>query len=543
MIARSTPPIRRLLRSRSRSSSIATALFVAALSACSSPPPHKPAARPIPARVAPPAREKPPTEPAREEPPASGPTRDLRFPAPATAELPNGVKLMTVPDRTLPVLQIRLAILAGGAGDGDRPGLASLTAELVKESGTPGLSSRDTFARIESLGATLSMDVTAGVTSFGLAVTKDQLAEALDLLGSMVLKSPLSQAQFDRLKKQHTEQASARAKEDGDWAAELVLYRDLFAMPADTHPYATRSATAEDVAKITATDCRTFFARHYVPRAALLVVTGDTTPEDVKRAADKALGGYRGGEPPAISFTDPNPQAARKITVLDRPKSAQSQIYAGVLGPRPTDASWAAFEVSAAVLGRPFTGRLARDLRDKRGLAYLTYAGTEMLAEGPSVFYAYAATKTESTGLALEAVLKHLERAATEEPDAGEVETATTNLAVMMAVRLGRPGYLADRLVMLRELGLPDDHMSAHARELREVTPGAALKAASESIRPGHEVIVAAGDAQVIAPMLSRFGEVKVLDPTQNFSRVRTLPRNPSTGAALSGEAPKEPSK
>ncbi len=94
-------------------------------------------------------------------------------------------------------------------------------------------------------------------------------------------------------------------------------------------------------------------------------------------------------------------------------------------------------------------------------------------------------------------------------------------------------------LVDLRGLGLADDHLSARAKDLRQVTPAAALKAAREQIRPGHEVIVAAGDARVIAPMLSRFGEVKVLDPTQNFHRVRTLPMNPS--AAL--EAPKEAGK
>jgi hypothetical protein len=119
------------------------------------------------------------------------------------------------------------------------------------------------------------------------------------------------------------------------------------------------------------------------------------------------------------------------------------------------------------------------------------------------------------------------------------VETAATNLAVLTAVSLDRPGLLANMVVMLRGLGLPDDHLSAHAKELREVTPAAAAKAASEQIRAGHEVIVAAGDALAIAPMLSRFGEVKVLDPTQGFRRVRTLPMNPS--AAL--EAPKAPAK
>lgn len=506
--------------------SIAALATVALTLACSSsPPPSKPAVRPVLVRA--PTRPPPPAEPAREEPPASGPARDIRFPVPSTGELANGVKLMVSPNRTLPVLQIRLAILAGGAADGERPGLASLTADLVKESGAPGLSSSATFARIESLGATLSVDVTPDWTSFGIAITSDQLPEALELMGSIVFRSPLGQSHFDRIKRQHIEEASALAREDGDWAAEVIFYRDLFAMPADTHPYASHSATVDDLTKITSADCRRFFSRHYVPRAALLVVTGDTSLDTVKRAADKALGKYRGGDPPVISFTDPNPQETRKITVVDRPKSAQSQIYAGVLGPRPADASWAAFEVAAGVLGTPFTGRLALDLRETKGFAYITYASTEMLAGSPAVFYAYAATKTETTGLALEGILKHLNRIVNEEPTPREVETAAANLAILDAVSLDRPGLLANTLVMLRGLGLPDDHLSARAKALREVSPEAVLKAAREPIRPGHEVIVAAGDAAVIAPMLSRFGEVKVLDPTRGFQRVRTLPMNP----------------
>ena len=33
-----------------------------------------------------------------------------------------------------------------------------------------------------------------------------------------------------------------------------------------------------------------------------------------------------------------------------------------------------------------------------------------------------------------------------------------------------------------------------------------------------------AGDAAVIGPMLSHFGEVKVVDPTRDFARERTIP-------------------
>ena len=58
------------------------------------------------------------------------------------------------------------------------------------------------------------------------------------------------------------------------------------------------------------------------------------------------------------------------------------------------------------------------------------------------------------------------------------METAATNLAVLTAMSLDRPGLLANMTVMLRGLGLADDQLSSHAKALREVTPADALKAA-----------------------------------------------------------------
>jgi zinc protease len=37
--------------------------------------------------------------------------------------------------------------------------------------------------------------------------------------------------------------------------------------------------------------------------------------------------------------------------------------------------------------------------------------------------------------------------------------------------------------------------------------------------------------------MLSRFGEVKVVDPTKNFERIRTIPKNPEAPLEMPREA------
>src|SRR5262249_53950407 len=151
----------------------------------------------------------------------------------------------------------------------------------------------------------------------------------------------------------------------------------------------------------------------------------------------------------------------------------------------------------------------------------------------------YVGTQTAKTGLALSGLLAEMNKLGTTTPTTDEVSSATRYLGDVLAIRLETVGALADELVRIRALNLPDDYDDVYRKELRDVTPAFAGKVASEHVRPGHAIIVVAGDAAVIGPMLSHFGEVKVLDPTHNFDRLRTIPMD----ANASLEAPREAGK
>lgn len=477
-----------------------------------------------------PVRDTTPVKPQhrREAPPGSGPAKPLRFPRVVWSELPSGLKVATLPSKALPIVQIRVVVGAGRAADAEHTGLATLTGQLLEDGGAGSMSSRELVTRVESLGGELSIHTGFDATTLALAVTRDHLGEALNLLAAMVTRPQLSPVELDKLKKREVDSLADSARTRGAWGASMMLYRDLFSLPSEHHPYASWSATPDEVKRLTLADCRAFHKRYYVPRNTLVIVAGDTTPEAAQALVAKAFGGFQGGEAPAISFTDPMPPEARKITVVDRPRSSQSEIFVGTLGPPPADRGFAAFAVANQILGGGMAGRLFADVREKQSLAYSTRSTVTDLAHGPSVVVAYAGTQTAKTGLALAALLDNLERLARTAPDLNEVETAQRYLADSFAVKLETLGELADEVARLHLLGLPDDHDERYRKELTEITPPLALKAASDYLRTGREVIVVAGDAAVVGPMLSHYGEVKVVDPTRDFARVRTIPRDPS---------------
>lgn len=517
---RETP---RSIRTSSRALAALVALSSVMGVACSSPPP-KPALAPkvtppiTKANVEPPA----PAEPKREPPPEPTPLGDIRIPSATWSELPSGLKIGAVESRSLPIVEIRAAILGGISADEGRPGLAALTAELLRTGGAGAMSGRDEIARIESLASDLVVRAELDRITLRLRVTKDLLGEAIDLLGDIIARPQLSPTAFAKIKARAMERAALSSQRDADWSASVVLFRDLFALPTDRHAYASFDATAEELSKLTAMDCRAYWGRYFVPKNTFVVVAGDVSGADAKAALAKAFSRYAGAEPPVISFTDPVPPESLKITLVDLPKSAESTVYVGMLGPERADAAFPSFAV-------------ATELLRADGADIIPLAGS------PVVFYTRTKTATPQAGLALKATLDRI-AALSEQPASDErIASASRGVLSALSVKLSSAGALADAVVEQRTLHLWDDAIGAYKKALLAVTPLSTAKAAAEYLRGSHAVVVAAGDAEVLGPMLSHFGEVKVVDPTKGFQRERTIPMNaaaPLKPPRESGEGP-----
>jgi predicted Zn-dependent peptidase len=483
---------------------------------------HSPPRLSAPAAGAPGSVASAPKEP-RDPPPPSGPARPYTSPKTTWTKLGNGLEVATRIDRAVPIVHLRIAALAGSAMDGERTGLAAVCAKAIAQSGAGAMDDRALRGKLEALGATLRVDVDASRAVYGLSVAKDRLDEAMDLLAQITTRPRLGAADVERVRKQAAAAAASLSREDADWAAMMVLYEDLFTLPSEHHPYASYGARAEEIEKIKPADCKDYHRRLFVPKNMLVAATGDIKPEEVAAAAKKSFGALRGGEAQSLSLTDPMPPASLKVTLVDRPGSTQSVVVVGTLGPKREEATHAPFLVAAQLLGGPFTGRLYLDLREARGLSYITYASVDELAGSPSVFYAYAATETKSAGAALEGLLGHLRKLAEAVPEGEEIETAANFLVGIRSVDMSRPGASTAEIVQLWANRLPDDAPDTLAKAMREATPEAVTKAFSEHGRAGHAIVVVVGDAAVTGPLLQRFGEVKIVDPTRGFARVRTL--------------------
>jgi zinc protease len=502
------------------------------------------ACHPQPA-AAPPGHENRPTEatkdpalePAREAPPESGPPRETPFPKIERSALPNGLGIDVVQAHTVPVVQVRILIKSGTAADGDLTGVAAMTARMLKDGGAGHYLSKDLLARIETLGADLSVDVGPDSTVLGLSVAKAHFDEAMDLLGAVVRAPRWDAQEFAKLKKRQLQKLADKAKSSGTWTATMLLWRELYRLPTGLHPYASYEAVPSELAKITVQSCREFYRKNFSPKNTEVVVGGDIDPDSVRKASERAFGSWTGGEVTAPSFAEATPPEHLKILLADRPKSAQTDIYVATLGPERKDESWTAIKVANQILGGGVSGRLFLDVREKRSLAYNTRSSIGELARGPVPITAYAGTQTAKTGLAVQALLDNLKRIAAQPADSDELNTARRYLADIFAVRMETIGSVTDMVVSLDVLGLPDDYYDTYRQEIRQISAEAAEQAIAAHVREGHAVLAISGDAERIGTMLSHFGEVIVYNPEKEFERVRIIPPNPAAPIELERES------
>lgn len=496
--------------------------FAAATSALGCGGPHQATAGPgkveLPATDGLPSRTAP-AAPARQSPPVSGAAKESPFPPVARSKLANGLNVAVVTSHTLPIVQVRLLVKAGSSYGGT-PGVGELTAQMLKDGGTRAMSSGEVLRRVETLGSDLSVRSETDATVLGMALTRDKVSEGLALLAQVVREPRFDAEELKKLKARATDEAEDAARSSGSWTAQRIVFQELYPTKS---PYEVYGLLPSQIAKIDGAQIREFHKKWFVPKNATLVVAGDIEDATAKDLAQKHFGAWSGGEPPKLEVPPPKPPQKPRVFVAHRPKSVQSDVFVAMLAPERKFDRWAQVRVATQILGGGVASRLFTDVREQRSLAYRTSAQVLEVAHGEEPLVLYAGTESSKTAQAVTGLLENAERMRTSPPSAQEAETARRYLSDIFAIRMETIGSIAEMVVTQETFGLPDGYWDAYRKQLR-ATDAKDVDAIVPKLFSDKNLIVVAGDADVIGSELSRFGEVTVVDPEKEFKTIKTIP-------------------
>jgi predicted Zn-dependent peptidase len=433
--------------------------------------------------------------------PTPGAPRPYHFPDFVRSSLPNGMSIWVVPLPSASVVNVHLLVDGGAAAeDESHAGVAALAAQLLV-TGTRRLDASAFAEATERLGIEVSSESSWDSARAAFQALPEYTDAGLALLSEMVREPRLDAGEFERLKAERLADILQSRADPGRLADEMFLHHVFDA----STPYRRLSAgTPESVGGLTLDDIKTHHATHWGPGTANLVVAGPVEPDAIVAAAERHLGDWSGGGPGHRSF-ESRAGGGRRIVIIDRPESVQSELRVGHPGIDRRSERYFPAIVLGALVGGTFGSRLNKRLREELGYTYGARAGFDpRRAAGP--FTANAAVQTEVTADALRETVEILTHIRDEAPGEAELREVRDFLVGVFPLRFETTGGVAMAIEPVAVYGLPDDYWQTYRQQLEGVGAGDVLSAARDLLQPDQFLMLAVGDAAKIQSELEATG-------------------------------------
>lgn len=457
--------------------------------------------------------------------PAPMPVQNLELPPIERFTLANGLRVIVVQSRALPVAHLQLAVQAGRMDSPrDKMGLAEFTAGMLSK-GTRARNAVQIAETIDRVGGSLSANAGFDITLVSCSVLSKDLGTCATVLSDITINPIFPAGEMDEIEKQLL--ATVRQlRDDAGKMANVHLQNLLW---GEEHvrgwPMSGRTIDAIERADLVAWH-RTWF----VPDNAVLAVAGDVDPKAVRAQLEQAFRLWRRGKAPAHTSQGEPELGGIKIRLVDKPGQTQSHIRVGQLGIAHKDPAFFDHEVFNYVLGGgAFSSRLMRVVRAEAGKTYGASSYFERNRERGS-FVLSTFTRNAEVLATLKLLLDELTRMQEQGPSAAEVGDAITHLTGAYTIHYQSPADLASALLAADIYELGNDFVKNYPLAVAKVTTDSASKAAARTLTPKRLAVVIVGDASQVAPQLEKAGwafeTISHLQPIAAYERnVRELPR------------------
>ncbi len=442
----------------------------------------------------------------RSQRPEPGPAPEIQLGDFETFELDNGLKVIVVENRQVPVISFQLTLDIDPVMEGDAKGFVDMAGSLLRE-GTLNRSKQEIDEAIDFIGGSLSTFST-GMFASSLTRHKETL---LDLMSDILLNPSFPEEEMTRLINQN-KSGLATVRNDASAMANNLARAVVY---GPDHPYG-EITTEESLDNITREQIVDYYQTHFKPNVAYLVVVGDIDTATAKEVAERYFGSWEPGDVPHRAFPTPQAPDGRRVAMANRSGAIQSVVMVAhpvVLPPGHEDAI--KVSVMNSVLGAAgFSGRLLQNLREDKGYTYGAYSmlSTDRLV---SRFLARTEVRNEVTDSTVTEILFEMQRLIDEPVELENLQLIQNFMTGNFARSLESPRTMARFALNIERYGLPEDYYATYLERLNAVTIQDVQEMAAKYLKPENAVIVVAGNRDEVAESLIPFsasGEVEFFD-------------------------------
>ncbi|TDR88014.1 M16 family metallopeptidase [Enterovirga rhinocerotis] len=281
----------------------------------------------------------------------------------STHRLDNGLDIVVIPDRRVPVVTHMVWYRNGSADDPlGRSGIAHFLEHLMFK-GTAAHPAGEFSKVVSALGGQENAFTSYDYTAYFQRVAPEHLGRMMEFEADRMSGLNFDEAVVAPERDVVLEERRMRVETDPAAQLSEAMAAALFVH----HPYGIPIiGWMHEIEHLDRDAAFDYYSRFYCPDNAILVVSGDVAADDVVRQAEATYGrnAPRGARPVRIRPREPEPRASRLVSVAD-PKVEQPTLQRLYLAPSALTASGNdshALEVLAEILGGGPTSFLYRRL-------------------------------------------------------------------------------------------------------------------------------------------------------------------------------------
>ncbi len=428
------------------------------------------------------------------------PGQSLRLPPHEKIVLKNGLTVLLLEKRGVPLIDIFALVKTGAAADpAGQEGLASVTAGLLRK-GTNSRTAQQFAADFDFIGGSFSADAGADFTNISAEFLTKDAAKGLELFSDALLHPSFPQTETDKILAQSLDGVKS-AKDEPQAVLRLYYAGYLYG----THPYG-RPADGDELSlkHIQRDAVLKFHETNYAPGNTILGVAGEFDAVEMRKQLEEAFGSWPARTVPNTSVASVLPANGKKLLLIDKPGATQTYFAIGNIGTAANDPDRAAIRVVNTIFGGRFTSELNEALRVESGYTYGANSFFDS-RKAPGPFGIFSFTKNETTTPAIDLALQVLEKLHKDGVTEEQLKSAKSYIKGQFPPNIETSGQLVHRIVVNEYYGLGDDEVNQLEARVDAVTPAIAKRIIERHFPADNLVFVLIGNASAIRPAVKKY--------------------------------------
>jgi predicted Zn-dependent peptidase len=440
------------------------------------------------------------------------PPLEFNPPKPERYVLENGLVVYLLEDHELPLIRVSTLHRTGSQYEPvDKVGLSQIFGPAMTLGGSASHSPEDIEKTLDKTAARIHFSVSLESANGSMSCRAENFDQIFGLFADLLLRPTFRKDQVD-LQREKSLEALRRMNDEPDDMARREFRALIYGR---THPYA-RVPSPETLKNVKQQDLKAMHARHFMPNATWIAVSGDFDSQVMKRAIQTAFGAWLKGTP-QLPAVPPIPTSVTKgIHYIQRPVN-QSQIRVGGLGLERHNPDHFAWEVFNELWGGSAASLLFRTVRTQQGLAYsVGSAFSEPPQKGLVV--AVSQTRGQQTIAAVQSIVAISSRAAQAPFSGEEIKWAKEAIRNRFVENFTSSAQIVSEIMGFEYFGFPPDYLDTYTDKIGTVTAADLQRVGRKYLRLDESKILVIGDLSTFEKPISTLGkalEVKPIDYSQ----------------------------